>query len=114
VPFDRAREALRHIAENIALARSFVEGVDFEGFKADKMRQYAVLRSLEVISEASRRLAPGVRDRHPDIPWQRIAAAGNVYRHEYDRIGMDIVWVTVERDLPSLLAAVEAELAREA
>ncbi|WP_245427214.1 HepT-like ribonuclease domain-containing protein [Roseiarcus fermentans] len=70
---------LFHIRDNIVLARHFVEGLDYERFRADPLRVYAVTRALEIISEASRRLPETTKQRHAGIPWPDIAGAGNVY-----------------------------------
>jgi uncharacterized protein with HEPN domain len=71
---------------HIDLAASFVAGFDYKAFVADERTLYAVTRCLEVISEASRRLPPDLKDRHPSIPWKNIAGAGNIYRHDYEDV----------------------------
>ena len=114
MPFDRSREALGDIVENIGLARSFVAGFDFASFAADRKTYYAVVRCLEIVSEASRRLKPEIRARHAQLPWAQIAAAGNIDRHEYHLVETEMIWKAVHEALPVLLAAVEAELARPA
>ena len=58
--------------------------MDVAGFAADRETVYAVVRALEIVSEASRRLPPEIKSHHPEIDWVAVAAAGNVYRHEYD------------------------------
>jgi len=70
-----------------------------------------VTRSLEIVSEASRRIPQEIRDRHPELPWQKIMGVGNVYRHDYDNVQQDFVWRTVRERLPALLAAIEEEIA---
>jgi uncharacterized protein with HEPN domain len=59
----------------------------------------------------SRRLPNDVKDRHPAIEWQQMAAAGNIYRHEYENVAARGVWSTVRDHLPQLLVVVEAEIA---
>jgi|SRR6516165_3498454 uncharacterized protein with HEPN domain len=108
---DRARLALSDIRDNIRLARGFVAGMSPDAFAADRRTFYAVTRCLEIISEAARQLPPGVRNRHPELPWRAIMGAGNIYRHDYDNVVEQIVWRTVTSDLASLLAVVERELA---
>ncbi len=93
------------------MARSFVGDLDHAAFCADKLRVYGVTRCLEIISEASRRLPDGLKARHPTIAWREMAGAGNVYRHDYEEVDADEVWVTVQDHLPPLRAAVERELA---
>ena len=104
--------ALTDIAANIALARDFVRGLAFAEFRADRRTVYAVVRCLEIISEASRRLPPDLKGRHPDIEWSEIAAAGSVYRHAYELIRDETVWKTVHHGFEPLLAMVEQELRR--
>jgi len=72
----------------------------------------AVVRNLEIISEASRFLADDVRTLEPGIPWRGIADMGNWLRHGYDGVSDDILWETIERDLPVLSAAIARILAR--
>jgi uncharacterized protein with HEPN domain len=104
--------ALRDILENIKLARSFFAGMSFTDFQADKRTTYATVRCLEIISEASRRLPPDLKARHPEIPWTDMAGAGSVYRHQYDDVRDEMVWVTVQRDLEPLRIAVAQEIER--
>ena len=111
---DRSVLALHDIRDTIVLARQFVSGLTKVGFSDDRKTVYAVTRCLEIISEASRRLAPAVRERHPELPWNSIMGAGNVYRHDYENVVDEIVWQTIEHSLEPLLRAVEAELARPA
>ncbi len=87
-------------------------GLDAPAFCNDLRTVYAVTRRLEIISEASRRLPPSLKDRHPSIPWKRMAGAGNVYRHDYEDVAANYVWDTVKLALPPLRAVVDAELAR--
>jgi uncharacterized protein with HEPN domain len=105
---------LNDIRDNIRLAERFTRGVVYEAFRDDDLRFYAVTRCLEIISEASRRLPQEVKDRHTDIPWIEMAAAGNIYRHEYEDVERQLVWTAVRKRLPALLAVVEGELRRAA
>lgn len=107
---DRARAALFDIRDNAALAREFVDGMSFEQFKEDRRTFYAVMRALEIVSEAVRRLPPAVCDRHPHLPWRAIIGVGNVYRHDYDNVAEEFVWRTVHESLPALLAAIAHEI----
>jgi uncharacterized protein with HEPN domain len=109
---DRTSGTLRDILHHIDLATTFTEGFDRETFSADLRAVYAVTRCLEIISEASRRLPDDVKARHPAIAWKQMAAAGNVYRHEYEDVAAHFIWDTVRRALPALKAAIEDEIAR--
>ncbi len=88
--------ALIGIVENVEFARGFIAGLDADAFAADTRTVYAVTRCLEIISEAVRRLPPDLTARHPNVPWEKIRAAGNIYRHEYDNVSPRILWTTVD------------------
>jgi uncharacterized protein with HEPN domain len=53
-----------------------------------------------------------LKARHPDIPWQKVAAIGNVLRHEYRLISAPLMWEVVRDYLPPLKEVCRAELAR--
>jgi uncharacterized protein with HEPN domain len=109
MPSDQSGQALRDILENARLAQSFVSGLSRDLFAQDPKTIYAVTRCLEIISEASRRLDPDVRIRHPSLPWRAIMGAGNVYRHDDDNIDESQLWLTVNDSPPRLIAAMEQE-----
>jgi uncharacterized protein with HEPN domain len=88
MPSKNASQCLRDILENIEGIQSFVAGMDFAMFVADRKTVCAVTRALEIVSEASRRLPDDLKQRHPGIDWIAVAAAGNVYRHEYGACGV--------------------------
>ena len=102
--------SLRDILRHIDLAAQFTAGQDFETFNADTLRLYGVIRCLEVISEASRRLSDDLKARHPTIAWKEMAGAGNIYRHDYQDVASRRVWDTVRLALPPLRTVVVDEL----
>ena len=69
-------------------------------------------RALEIVSEASRRLPDDLKRRQPGVDWQAVAAAGNVYRHEYEVVDNALIWYTVQHGLTSVARVAEAELQR--
>jgi uncharacterized protein with HEPN domain len=113
MPSDRTRLALFDIRDNIGFAREFVSGLSFEEFRNDRRTLYAVIRCIEIISEAARRLPPEVRERYPNLPWRAIMGTGNVYRHDYDNLDEEFVWRTVHHSLHPLSDAVEQEIATQ-
>ena len=104
-------QRLRDIAENIDAIEAFTAELDRVAFTQDRKTIYAVVRALEIISEASRRLPTEITGRHPEIDWVAIAAAGNVYRHEYEAVDESLVWYTVRHDLAVLRRIAAEELA---
>lgn len=110
-PTSAIRRWLNDILHNIGLAESFIVGLDYDAFHRDQLRVYGVIRCLEIISEASRRLPDNIKARHPTIEWKEMAAAGNIYRHEYEDVAERRIWSTVRLALPALRAVIESELA---
>jgi uncharacterized protein with HEPN domain len=111
MPSELEYSSLRDILTNIDLAAQFVQGQSLEALGTDVMRRYAVVRTLEIISEASRRLSDELKARHPGMPWREMAAAGNFYRHDYEQVTVGRLWKTVHDDLPALRKVIEQELA---
>jgi uncharacterized protein with HEPN domain len=109
------REATRRwfndIRHHIAMAEGFAAGMAYATFKDDNLHLYAVTRCLEIISEASRRLPEALKERHPEIQWKDMAAAGNIYRHKYEDVAAREVWDTLTLHLPPLRIVIEQELA---
>jgi uncharacterized protein with HEPN domain len=105
-----AATALYDIQHHIYLAVNFTATFNLQKFQEDLRTVYAVTRCLEIISEASRRLPDELKLRHPVIKWKQMAAAGNIYRHDYEDVAANYVWETVQRALPPLLKVVEEEL----
>jgi uncharacterized protein with HEPN domain len=112
MPSKTAETYLLDIRHHIAPASGWVTGLDYEAYRDDLQKHFAVTRCLEIISEASRRLPDDIKARHPAIPRKAIAGAGNIYRHNYEDVSQREVWLTVTRDLPPLLAVIESELSR--
>jgi uncharacterized protein with HEPN domain len=110
---ERTSGALRDILHHIDLATQFIDGFDRATFKLDVRATYAVVRCLEIISEASRRLPTELKARHLTISWRQMAGAGNVYRHDYEDVAAQFVWDTVQHALPSLKVVIEEEIARQ-
>jgi uncharacterized protein with HEPN domain len=104
------RRWLNDIRSQIELVQRFLGDFDYEAFRDDQLRLYAVTRCLEIISEASRRLPEDLKARHQSILWKEMAGAGNVYRHGYESVEAYDVWITIQDHLPALLTMVEAEL----
>ena len=88
-------------------ARQFTEGVTETQFYADELRQQAVMRLIQIIGEAARKVSPEYERAHPEIPWRLIVGMRNRLVHEYFRIDPGKVWEVVEKDLPTLIPLLE-------
>jgi uncharacterized protein with HEPN domain len=101
---------LLHIRDALARIIEYAEVGEAE-FMGDVRTQDAILRRLEIVGEAVKRLPQAFRDAHPAIPWKRIAGFRDVAIHHYDRVDLDRVWMLAQRDAPVLLDQVKELLA---
>ena len=88
-------------------ALQFLEGMTWQNFTQSELHQNAVIRPLEIISEAARRVSQETRDAHPEIPWEQMIGMRNRLIHEYFRVNLSTVWQTVQNDLSPLIALLE-------
>jgi len=88
-------------------ARSFVAGMTWEEFKASRLHQNAVLKSLEIIGEAAARISVETRGAHPEIPWADIIGMRNRLIHGYFEVDLAKVWETAHSDLLPLITMIE-------
>ncbi len=102
---------LGHIRQAIADIRTYAAAGE-RAFWADRMRQDAVIRKLEVIGEAVKHLSDETRYRQPTIPWKQIAGMRDHLTHAYFGVDLALVWRVVERDLDPLDTAVASLLDR--
>jgi uncharacterized protein with HEPN domain len=73
----------------------------------------AVIRNISLIGEATAHIAPQLRETHPEVPWDLMRGMRNVLIHEYFDIGLDILWGTIQDDLPPLKVRLRSLLENE-
>ena len=74
---------------------------------------FAVVRALEIIGEAAKRIPQDVRDKHANVPWREMAGMRDKLTHDYFTVNLEVVWKTTVEDLPSLKSAIQQILATE-
>lgn len=100
---------LGHIRDAIADIEQYASA-GHDAFVADRMRQDAIIRKLEIIGEAVKRLSATTRDRRAEIAWKQIAGMRDRLTHDYFGVDLSLVWRVVERDLTPLKDAIAALL----
>lgn len=105
-------DALTDILEAARRIAQYVQGMDSAAFEDDSRTQDAVVRCLEIIGEATKRLSHKLREQHTELPWQMMAGMRDVLIHEYDKVDAGIVWETATTSIPTLIAALELLVAQ--
>ena len=88
------------ILDAMEKAEILLQDVTYEQFEADFRINFAVVRALEIIGEATKRLPMVVRHQYPDVPWKSMAGMRDRIIHGYDNVDFQIVWGVVKQDIP--------------
>lgn len=93
---------VQHILEAIHRILTYTENMDQKTFLEKTMVQDAVIRNLEIIGEATKKVTMEFRLRHEGIPWKQMAGMRDKLIHDYIGVDLWAVWKVVEADLPLL------------
>jgi uncharacterized protein with HEPN domain len=93
---------LKDIEDALEKIENFIAGLDFESFVKDDKTTFAVIRALEIIGEAARKIPKAIRSRYPDVPWQDMTGMRDKLIHDYFGVDLRVVWKTMQTDLPPL------------
>jgi uncharacterized protein with HEPN domain len=102
---DRIR--LRHMLEAAKEVLSFAENRTREDLDNDRILELALVRLIEVVGEAAARVSPEGCKKHSRIPWSEIVGMRNRLVHGYDQVDLDVLWDTIEYDLPPLIVELD-------
>jgi len=106
------RPYLQHIYDAICDIEKFFENTTRDSFFKNKEKQYAVIRGIEIIGEASKNISKELKEHYHKIPWKTIAGTRDILIHKYFGIKVDRVWEVAQGDLPKLKNQI-AEILKE-
>jgi uncharacterized protein with HEPN domain len=95
----RDKGRLEHILESIDYIIDFIKETSFEDFKTDMKLQFAIVKIVEIIGEASYMLSSEFKEKYPEVPWRKIISSRHVLVHGYYQIKLEIIWDIVQKDL---------------
>ena len=102
------RTVLEYLDDMIGAAERavrFLGDRDVAALSRDEMATYAIVRALEILGEAAKRVPPEVRTRFPEVPWRAITATRDKVIHDYISVDVGIVWDTVVNHVPPIVPA---------
>lgn len=94
---------------NDALSRIFqyVEGLAYTDWLKDQKTIDAVIRNLEIIGEAASKVPQEMQEKYSDIPWYQMKGMRNILIHEYFGVDNEMLWKTIQNDLPKLKTSLQ-------
>ena len=102
---------LRDMLDAADKANEFVRGMDEAAFAADTKTVFAVVRALEIIGEAAKKIPPSVQRRFPHLAWRAMAGMRDKLTHDYFGVNLEVVWRTIQEDLPDLAESLRSAIA---
>lgn len=93
---------LRHILDEIAFLHEVDRGLTYDGLLTDPLRQRGIVRSIEIIGEATKNLSEDLKEQYPNIPWRLIAGSRDKLIHAYFEVDWRIVWNILQNEIPVL------------
>ncbi|MCB0169933.1 MAG: DUF86 domain-containing protein [Anaerolineae bacterium] len=99
------------ILDAMEKAELLLDGVTYDQFQADFRINFAVVRALEIVGEATKRLPLDLRQQYPGIPWKGMAGMRDRIIHSYDNVDLEIVWDVVKQDIPRIKPQIQQILA---
>ena len=101
------RVYIEDIVDSCAKIAQYIDVQSKEQFEENIELQDAVIRRLQIVGEAVKRLPQEYREKHAHIDWRKAAAMRDVLVHDYDDVDMDRVWVTITKILPPFKNQIE-------
>lgn len=101
------RDYIKDIVDSINDIESFTEDMVYNTFHKDKKTINAVIRSIEIIGEASKNIPNSLKEQYPSIPWKKMIGMRNKLIHEYSGVDLEILWQVIENDIPALETSVQ-------
>lgn len=97
-----SKEYLRHIYDECLYIISVSENLLFEDFMEDETLKRAVVRSLEIIGEATKKIPADFKVKWNTIQWKNMAGMRDRLIHDYIGVNYTIVWDVMKNKIPDM------------
>ena len=104
---------LEDILSAIQKIQQYTSGMNLDKFRSSNITIDAVIRNFTVIGEAARQIPPEIEARYDSVPWHKMRGLRNIVVHEYFGLDANILWETIQTDLPPLVPAIKNVLDSE-
>lgn len=98
---------IEDVLDAIRKVEKFTAHVSLKNFLKDEKTSFAVIRAVEIIGEAVKKLPNTLKKQYPQIPWREITGMRNKLIHEYFGVDLKVLWDTVKNDIPPLKSLFE-------
>jgi uncharacterized protein with HEPN domain len=93
---------IEQILDCIRKINDFSTGLSLKEFKTNEMVQDAIIRNIEIIGEASKKISKDTKQTYYEIPWKEISGMRDKLIHDYLGVDVEVVWKTIKEDIPTL------------
>jgi uncharacterized protein with HEPN domain len=100
------RDYLQDISDAVNDIENFVYDMTYEQFVKDRKTLNAVVRSIEVIGEASKNIPPAIKEKNKSLPWRQMAGMRDKLIHAYFGVDKEILWKATTEEIPLLKKAI--------
>jgi uncharacterized protein with HEPN domain len=96
-----------HILLCIEKIQDYTKDLTPNDFNDNELVQDAVIRNIEIIGEASKKVSKDLKAQYPEVPWKEMSGMRDKLIHDYFGVDVDVVWKTVKEDIPYLKSLIE-------
>ena len=93
---------IEHILLCIEKIQDYTKNLTKKDFNNNELVQDAVIRNIEIIGEAVKKISKELKSQYPNIPWKEMSGMRDKLIHDYFGVDVDVVWKTVDDDIPFL------------
>ncbi|MDI6788484.1 MAG: DUF86 domain-containing protein [Planctomycetota bacterium] len=104
---------LEDILKSINNIKDFTKGLTYKDFVKDEKTSLAVIKSIEIIGEAVKKVPNSIKNKYPDVEWKKISGMRDILVHEYFGVDMKILWRVIRRRIASLGTIIRTVIQKE-